>query len=113
MADDLRPTVQRLLRALPTRKVDALKQLFWSELNYDRVGAMLSMAGWSPELQAHTYYPDGKERGDLGALVQALLARKAAGGDVAALEAAIDGAVCRLFGVGEEEIGMVEGGEVS
>lgn len=39
--------------------------------------------------------------------MQALLARKAAGGDVAALEAAIDGAVCRLFGVGE--IGMVEG----
>jgi len=36
-----------------------------------------------------------------------LLARKAAGGDVADLEAAIDGAVCRLFGVGE--IGMVEG----
>jgi len=39
----------------------------------------------------------------------ALLARKAAGGDVADLEAAIDGAVCRLFGVGAEEIGMVEG----
>jgi len=40
--------------------------------------------------------------------VQALLARKAAGGDVADLEAAIDGAVCRLFGVGAGEIGMVE-----
>ncbi len=52
MADDLRPTVQALLRALPTRKVDALKQLFWSELNYDRTGATLSMAGWSAELQA-------------------------------------------------------------
>jgi hypothetical protein len=42
-------------------------------------------------------------------LVQALLARKATGGEVAELEAAIDGAVCRLFGVGTEEIGMVEG----
>jgi hypothetical protein len=38
-----------------------------------------------------------------------LLARKAAGGEVAELEAAIDGAVCRLFGVGAEEIGMIEG----
>ncbi|MBE2236208.1 MAG: Eco57I restriction-modification methylase domain-containing protein, partial [Caldilineaceae bacterium] len=52
MADDLRPTVQALLRALPTRKLDALKQLFWSELNYDRAGATLSMAGWPGELQA-------------------------------------------------------------
>jgi hypothetical protein len=57
MADDLRPTVQALLRALPTRKVDALKQLFWSELNYDRAGASLSMAGWSAELQANRFHP--------------------------------------------------------
>jgi hypothetical protein len=56
-------------------------------------------------------YPrqERKERAEIAVLVQALLARKAAGGEVAALEAAIDGAVCRLFGVGAGEIGMVEG----
>ena len=51
MTNDLRRSVQALLRTLPTRKLDALKQLFWSELNYDRAGAALSMADWSAELR--------------------------------------------------------------
>ncbi|HQY94902.1 DNA methyltransferase, partial [Caldilinea sp.] len=51
MVDDLRPTVQTLLRSLPTQKLTALKQLFWSELNYDRAGATLSMAGWPAAMQ--------------------------------------------------------------
>jgi hypothetical protein len=41
--------------------------------------------------------------------VQALLARQAAGEDVAALEAAIDAAVYRLFGVAVGEVAVVEG----
>lgn len=48
-----------------------------------------------------------KANDEIAALVQALLARKATGGAVAELEAAIDGAVCRLFGVGAGEIGMI------
>ena len=51
MADDLRPTVQTLLRALPTQKVAALKQLFWSELNYDRAGVTLAMTDWPDALR--------------------------------------------------------------
>ncbi len=43
-------------------------------------------------------------------LVQALLARQAAGGAVAALEAQIDAAVYRLFGLGEGEIGVIDDG---
>ena len=45
----------------------------------------------------------------IASLVKELLARKAAGGDVAELEAQIDAAVYRLFGLGVEEIGLVEG----
>jgi len=33
MTDQLRQTILNLLEKLPTRKLDALKQLFWSELN--------------------------------------------------------------------------------
>lgn len=43
-------------------------------------------------------------------LVEALLARKAAGEAVAELEAQIDAAEYRLFGLGEAEIGVVEAG---
>jgi hypothetical protein len=53
--------------------------------------------------------PDGDERSEIAALVQALLARQAAGAETAALEAAIDAAVYRLFGVMEGEIAVVEG----
>ena len=42
-------------------------------------------------------------------LVQALLVRQATGADVAALEAAIDTAVYRLFGVAAGEVEVVEG----
>lgn len=51
---------------------------------------------------------NGQECAEIAALVQALLARQAAGEAVAALEAQIDAAVYRLFGLGEEEIGVVE-----
>lgn len=51
-ADDLRPTVQALLRALPTQKVAALKQLFWAELNYDRAGVTLAMTDWPDALRS-------------------------------------------------------------
>ncbi len=52
MDPDLRPTVQALLRALPTQKVAALKQLFWSELNYDRAGVTLPMTDWPDALRS-------------------------------------------------------------
>ncbi len=42
--------------------------------------------------------------------MQSLLVRQAAGEDVAALEAAIDAAVYRLFGVAAGEVEVVEGG---
>lgn len=48
-------------------------------------------------------------RGKSYALVQALLVRQAAGAETAALEAAIDAAVYRLFGVAAGEIAVVEG----
>lgn len=42
MADDFRQSVFNLLQQLPTRRLDALKQLFWPELNYDRAHEPLS-----------------------------------------------------------------------
>ena len=41
MADGFRQSVYNLLEQLPERKLDALKQLFWSELNYDRANQAL------------------------------------------------------------------------
>lgn len=38
-----RQSIHDLLAGLPTRKLEALKQLFWSELNYERANAPLSM----------------------------------------------------------------------
>ena len=46
MPDDIRQPVLSLLEHLPTRKLDALKQLFWSELNYDRANQPLSTRNW-------------------------------------------------------------------
>ncbi len=46
-----RQTVHDLLANLPTRKLEALKQLFWSELNYERANAPLTMRDW-PEATA-------------------------------------------------------------
>ena len=57
MASDNRSAVQTLLRALPTRKLDALKQLFWSQLNYDRASALLAMAAWPAELKTSVAEP--------------------------------------------------------
>jgi hypothetical protein len=58
MPDDIRQPVLSLLQQLPTRKLDALKQLFWSELNYDRANQPLSTRKW-PEAtrQALTELP--------------------------------------------------------
>ncbi|MBW7884916.1 MAG: Eco57I restriction-modification methylase domain-containing protein [Caldilineaceae bacterium] len=52
MSDEVRQTIQRLLGALSTRKLDALKQLFWAELNYDRAAASLSISNWPPQMRA-------------------------------------------------------------
>ena len=51
MDSDNRSAVQTLLRGLPTRKLDALKQLVWSQLNYDRAGVVMAMVGWPAELK--------------------------------------------------------------
>jgi hypothetical protein len=41
-----------LLASLPEKRLDSLKQLFWSELNYDQAQEPLSTRSWTPELQA-------------------------------------------------------------
>jgi hypothetical protein len=46
MPDDIRQPVLSLLQQLPVRRLDALKQLFWSELNYDRANQPLSTRNW-------------------------------------------------------------------
>lgn len=46
MPDDIRQSVYTLLEQLPKRKLDALKQLFWSELNYNRANEPLSTRDW-------------------------------------------------------------------
>lgn len=46
MPDDIRPAILALLEQLPGRKLDALKQLFWAELNYDRANEPLSTRDW-------------------------------------------------------------------
>ena len=51
MTEQLRQTVLNLLEKLPTRKLDALKQLLWSELNYDRANTILSTRDWQQNLQ--------------------------------------------------------------
>lgn len=48
MADDFRETIHNLLQHLPTGRLDALKRLFWSELNYNRAGRPLSTRDWPP-----------------------------------------------------------------
>ena len=48
-----RQTIQDLLSSLPTRKLDALKQLFWSELNYNRSNEPLSTRDWPSELRGY------------------------------------------------------------
>ena len=52
-----RQTIQDLLRGLPTRKLDALKHLFWSELNYDRADTPLSTRDWSASLRGYLEGP--------------------------------------------------------
>ncbi len=46
MTDGIRQPVHSLLQALHTRQMDVLKQLFWSELNYNRAGQPLSTRAW-------------------------------------------------------------------
>ena len=53
---DLTGNVQRLLEALSRQKsVEPLKQLFWSELNYERANQPLSYRNW-PEQTANVLY---------------------------------------------------------
>ena len=46
MPTDARERIHNLLRAMPTRGLDAAKRLFWTELNYDRVAEPLSSRYW-------------------------------------------------------------------
>ncbi len=46
MPDDVRQSVLALLQQLPTRRLEALKQLFWSELNYERANQPLPTRDW-------------------------------------------------------------------
>ena len=53
---DLTANVQRLLEALSRQKsIEPLKQLFWSELNYERANQPLSYRDW-PEQTANVLY---------------------------------------------------------
>jgi len=47
--NSFRQSIHDLLAALPTQRLDALKQLFWSELNYARANAPLPRGhgGWN------------------------------------------------------------------
>ncbi|MDD5369415.1 MAG: Eco57I restriction-modification methylase domain-containing protein [Anaerolineaceae bacterium] len=51
MAEQFRQTIQSLLEKLPSRKIDALKQLFWTELNYEQVNQGLPIREWPAILQ--------------------------------------------------------------
>ena len=46
-----RQSIHDLLTALPTQRLDALKKLFWSELNYNRANAPLRMDDFPAGLQ--------------------------------------------------------------
>lgn len=47
MGTSFRQSILDLLTALPTQRLDALKKLFWSELNYERANAPLSTRTWT------------------------------------------------------------------
>jgi type I restriction-modification system DNA methylase subunit len=51
MADQFREAVLNLLKKLPSRKMDALKQLFWTELNYEQINQELPTREWPESLQ--------------------------------------------------------------
>jgi len=51
MTEQLRQTVFNLLEKLPTRKLDALKQLFWSELNYEQINEEISIRDWPADIR--------------------------------------------------------------
>ncbi len=51
MTEQFRYTVLSLLEKLPTRKLDALKQLFWSEFNYEQINQSLSVRDWPEEIR--------------------------------------------------------------
>jgi hypothetical protein len=48
---NLSNTVLDLLSTLPIKHLDNLKQLFWTELNYERVDEPLSTRNWQPILK--------------------------------------------------------------
>ncbi|MBN2550283.1 MAG: Eco57I restriction-modification methylase domain-containing protein [Anaerolineales bacterium] len=57
MPESFRQTTLNLLKALPDRKQDALKQLFWSELNYNRSNTSLPVRDWPQSLSAQLVSP--------------------------------------------------------
>jgi hypothetical protein len=50
----MKERVHHLLHYLPTRKLDSLKQLFWSELNYQRANQELSWRDWPEQVKVDT-----------------------------------------------------------
>jgi hypothetical protein len=57
MPDQIRQVVIDLLNDLPYRKLDSLKQLFWSELNYDRANSELPIRTWQQLAQQTLVHP--------------------------------------------------------
>ena len=57
MPDDIRQSIYNLLEQLPRRKVEVLKQLFWSELNYNRANEPLSTRDWPHSVAEHGAEP--------------------------------------------------------
>jgi hypothetical protein len=52
-----RQAIHDLLQALPSQGIQALKQLFWSELNYDRANSPLQTRTWADSTVAHLADP--------------------------------------------------------
>ena len=52
MPTDRQQRVYDLLRRMPTGGLAAVKQLFWTELNYDRANEPLSTRDWPERAQA-------------------------------------------------------------
>ena len=57
MSIKFRQQIQHILASLPENKVNALKQLFWTELNYDRANTPLSTRNWSVEISEAVFAP--------------------------------------------------------
>ena len=42
--------IHSILASLPDTRIEGLKQLFWSELNYDHSNQTIPTPGWDPQL---------------------------------------------------------------